>query len=837
MTWKVGNKISIVNYPNYSFHHTLKGGVMGPVWGGYLKHLGTGALFLAAICTYGFSLTVNQSATGLSVTVETSGAYSVAAAAPAWTFGGNLSKTLSEVTQTDGSDKIGKFTGITFTLTGTGPLQGTIRLYERIPVAIFSMKTLAQMANMGVTFPQFTSYPNTNMLYLGQVNNVFTPVTHALASIGDQSALIAYNTQSETYCFSPIDHFWEVSNLYSGSLRSTIKSWASPLPSGWDHQVILAVGKGINATCDAWGEGLRGYWGKPLPSNQADLAMNKLGFWMDNISYYYYRVDGGYANYEAQTVAIVDYWKNTVKIPLSYLQLDSWWYIKGCNQGWNSSSAGCYIYKAHSQVFPTGLTGLHNKVKIPFVTHHRWYEASCSPIATKYGLSGGLPIKYTAWKEIISGVADTGSICFEQDWLQHTAQVAQHIGDLDSALGNMARVCAEKKITQQYCMTGPMHYLQAAKYPTVNSIRTTDDGYRQAVWNWHILNSRLCWSVGVFPWVDCFKSSSKGCVVSAVMAATYFPPSDKMGAENMTNLLPALRRDGVLVHPDIPGLPTENTFINMARGTAANPIQRTWTDHGNNLKTWYIWVPGANASNYTFDLAQEGVNAPNGAYAYEWLTKKGKTVTSGGQLTDACAYGTEAFDYWILAPIAPCGIAFLGDLSKYTSCGRSRVTALTHSATQVLATIDLETQESSVTLSGYATAKPNAVCSDNATIGAVNFSNNMFTVVLTPKAGARTPMNVAFGSDPTVGARRTAPSFLQASSITVSTSQGRITADMGRLSDFTVQVFTLTGRLMQSALCRNRSSWTSTGERFEAGTYLIRIATPEASYVKKCLVR
>jgi|WetSurMetagenome_2_1015567.scaffolds.fasta_scaffold12399_3 hypothetical protein len=811
---------------------------MGHVRNRFLNHSLIAALFLASMCELGFSLTVNQAATGLSVTVETSGAYSVIATTPAWTFGGNLAKTLSNVAQTDGSDKIGKFTGISFDLTGTGALKGAIRLYERIPVAMFSMKTQAQMATMGVTFPQFTSYPNTNMLYLGQVNNVFTPVTHAIGSVGDQSALIAYNDQSETYCFSPADHFWEVSNLYSGSLRSTIKSWVTPLPSGWDHEVILAMGKGINKTCDAWGEGLRGYYGKPLPSNLDDLTMSNMGFWTDNISYYYYRVDAGYANYEAEMVAINDYWKNTVKIPLHYLMLDSWWYIKGCNQGWNSSSTGCYIYRAHPQVFPSGLGGLRNKLGgIPFVTHHRWYEASCSPIATKYGLSGGLPIKYDAWKEIISGVADTGSICFEQDWLQHTAQVAQHIGDLDSALGNMARVCAEKKIRQQYCMTGPMHYLQAAKYPTVNALRTTDDGYRQAVWNWHILNSRVAWSVGAFPWVDCFKSSSKGCVISAVMSANYFPPSDKIGSETMANLLPALRRDGVLIHPDIPGLPTENTFINIARGTAANPIQRTWTDHGNNLKTWYIWVPGANASSYTFDLAQEGVVAPNGAFAYEWFSKTGKTVSAGGQLADACAYGTEAFDYWVLAPIAPCGIAFLGDLSKYTSCGRSRVTALTHSATQVFATIDLESQEASVTLSGYAAAKPNAVCSENASLGAVNFSGNIFSVVVTPKSGARTPMNVAFGSDPTVGVQQSAPSLLRASDIFVAASLGRITADIRQHNDFTVQVFTLNGQLMRSAVCRNQVSWTSTGARLKTGTYLVRIATPDVSLVKKCLVR
>jgi hypothetical protein len=320
------------------------------------------------------------------------------------------------------------------------------------------------------------------------------------------------------------------------------------------------------------------------------------------------------------------------------------------------------------------------------------------------------------------------------------------------------------------------------------------------------------------------------------MSANYFPPSDKIGSENMTNLLPALRKDGILIHPDIPGLPTETTLINIARGTAANPIQRTWTDHGNNLKTWYIWVPGANASSYSFDLAQEGVIAPNGAYAYEWISKTGKVVAAGGQLTDVCAYGTGAFDYWVLAPIAPSGIAFLGDLSKYTSCGRSRVTALSHSATQVTAAIDLESQEASVTLSGYAAAKPNAVCSDNASLGTVNFASNIFSVVLTPKSGTRTPMTVAFGAGD-VRILQRAASPLCASDITVSASLGRIRADIGRPRDFTVQVFTLDGRLMQSAVCRNQASWTSPSDGFMAGTYLVRIATPMVSYVKKCPIR
>ena len=78
----------------------------------------------------GYALTVTQSATGISLSVDATGAYSITTTAPAWTFSGSLAKTLTNIAEVDSSDKIGAYTGITFNLTGTGPLQGTIRMYQ-----------------------------------------------------------------------------------------------------------------------------------------------------------------------------------------------------------------------------------------------------------------------------------------------------------------------------------------------------------------------------------------------------------------------------------------------------------------------------------------------------------------------------------------------------------------------------------------------------------------------------------------------------------------------------------------------------------------------------------
>ncbi len=175
-----------------------------------LKHIAGSGASLLFICSLGYSLTVTQTATGIALDVESTGAYTITTTSPAWTFGGNLAKTLTNIAVVDSTDTLGKYTGITFNLTGTGPLQGTIRSYQSIPVVMFSMKTLAQMASLGLSFPNLTTYPTTNMLYMGQQHIVFSTPTFTLSSIGADAALVSYNAQSQTFVFSAADHFWEV---------------------------------------------------------------------------------------------------------------------------------------------------------------------------------------------------------------------------------------------------------------------------------------------------------------------------------------------------------------------------------------------------------------------------------------------------------------------------------------------------------------------------------------------------------------------------------------------------------------------------------------------------
>ena len=527
---------------------------------------------------------------------------------------------------------------------------------------MFSMKTLAQMASMGVNFPDVTTSA-TNMLYLGQQHITFAVPTFTLANIGSDAALISYNAQGQTFVFSAADHFWEVSNTYTNGLRSSIKSWATPLPAGWELLSILAVGSGINHTCDIWGQGLRGYYGKPLTSNQAEIPFRMFGYWTDHYSGYYYLVDPKYANYEEEMVAVKGHY-DTLGIKLGYLMLDSWWYKKGCNQSWTNVGNGIYLYQASTAVFPSGLNEFHTRIGLPFVTHHRWYEASCSPIATTYGLSGGLPTKYAAWQDIIYHVADSGSITFEQDWLDNNALVAQHIGDLDSAMGNMAKVCAEKKMTQQYCMPLPMYYQQAAKYPTLTAIRSANDGYVQGYWNDHIFNSRFAWSMGLFPWVDCFPSTNNntGCVVSCVVARQVtFRRRTRSGSRSWPIFCP---RQGATAYLSSATYRRSPPSRHTSISDREKPLIRSRLPIPTTVTISRRFICGCPARPLPRILsAPRRKDFPRPRTACTPIIgfpKPGNSLRPGNPLTATCAAGTNAFHYWVVAPVG----AFRDSLSR-----------------------------------------------------------------------------------------------------------------------------------------------------------------------------
>jgi hypothetical protein len=120
----------------------------------------------------------------------------------------------------------------------------------------------------------------------------------------------------------------------------------------------------------------------------------------------------------------------------------------------------------------------------------------------------------------------------------------------------------------------------------------------------------------------------------------------------------------------------------------------------------------------------------NGYYAYNWVNKTGTLVNSGTQLSGTV--NTNSYLYYVLAPVGPSGIAFLGDPSKVVSNGRQRISSIEHSSNQVKVTVEIEPEENSpIALTGYSASNVTAAVSSNGTAGTVNYNTSAKTFSVT----------------------------------------------------------------------------------------------------------
>jgi hypothetical protein len=94
---------------------------------------------------------------------------------------------------------------------------------------------------------------------------------------------------------------------------------------------------------------------------------------------------------------------------------------------------------------------------------------------------------------------------------------------------------------------------------------------------------------------------------------------------------------------------------------------------------------------------------------YDYFTRKGTLLRCGDSFTEPVSGGS----YYIVAPVGPSGIAFLGDTGKFVSLGRKRIAQLTDDGS-VKATVAFADGEQAVTLHGYAEKPPRVEASEGS---------------------------------------------------------------------------------------------------------------------------
>jgi hypothetical protein len=302
----------------------------------------------------------------------------------------------------------------------------------------------------------------------------------------------------------------------------------------------------------------------------------------------------------------------------------------------------------------------------------------------------------------------------------------------------MAGAMAQQNVTVQYCMPTARHFLQSARYGNVTSIRASEDRFGSTRWRSFLYASRLASALGVWPFTDVLMSTETDNLLLATLSAGPVGIGDRIGTMNTGNLLRSIRRDGVIVKPDVPLTPLDGSFLSDSQNLLAPIVSSTYSDFGG-LKAYYLFAfPQGSNTQAVFRLSDLGVTQP--VYLYNYANGTGRIVEPWEVLNESI---DGAWIYQVAAPIGSSGIAVIGDTGQFVTLGKKRVTQLTDDGTVHLS-VAFAAGESSRTIEGYSPNLP-AISAGEGQIGAMTYdpATHRFTVLVMPGAQGITELRIA----------------------------------------------------------------------------------------------
>jgi hypothetical protein len=678
--------------------------------------------------------TTVETASGLRVTVVRDGAYEITTAEPSWTFGGRLEGQLTSVIESASEDPIGRYREVSFEYAKPKPGRGAIRAYESSPIVLFTAVDVDASEVADVTrFPTLHRYPSLPYR-LSYRTEPFSPLQFNSFDQATDSPWVFFDAAANGFVLSAADNFmvartWQ---LPDGGITMGVAPEVGRLPDGFTHRTLLVASSGLNGLFETWGGALTSLQGKHRVPNDADLTLEKLGYWSDNGAAYYYRGEPALGYAGTLRAAVADVQRRGVQ--LGYLQLDSWFYPKGGNARWDNASGGVFLYRADQTLFSDGLLAFQQAVGLPLVAHARWIDPA-SPYRRTHAISGNVATDPRYWAETMAYLKASGVVTYEQDWLgAHAQPSSTSLTEPEAFMANMAQAAADHGLTLQYCMPLPRHFLQSTRYDGLTSMRVSDDRFERSRWDTFLYGSRLATALGTWPWSDVFFSSETHNLLLSTLSGGVVGIGDRIGAVDIGNLRRAVRADGVIVKPDTGLLPTDGTYVAEAQGPAPAMVATAATDHGE-LRAVYVvaYARGPNDVR-TPSLSIRELGLAGSAYAYEPFTRSGRLIGEGDGIFNQ---PVRDLVYMVVVPVGPSGVAFLGDLGLFASLGRKRIPELADDGT-LRAVVEFADGEHEATLGGYAPQQPSFSSPDSA-IDAVAYDpvSGLFSFVVAPLASRR----------------------------------------------------------------------------------------------------
>ncbi len=667
-------------------------------------------------------LTISNAA--IQATLQNNGSYHLKFLRTGWVLRGKLPRAVEEVSSHAEDDKIGAFHEISLTFLG-GARAASIRLYDSQPIALLEDRWQFAGANEK-PFPVFEALPS-HLGWLSYQRKEFG--TYTFGRLEPEGPWVLFDDSRNTIVISPADHF-QISRMERharGTAESRILSSVGTLPAGFTHGTLIAFGESINQAFATWGDALLALGHKHRPRNDADVVLSRLGYWTDNGAAYYYKYDST-LGYQGTLLALRDEFTR-LGIPLGYMQIDSWWYPKGAEQRWNAQGShlnyGEYVYRADPTLFPQDLAAFHAALGLPLVTHARWVSPA-SPYHQQFHMSRNVVLDPTYWKATASYLHDAGVVIYEQDWLNDNAQPELNLDDPQTFLGNMATAMQNNKISIQYCMPLPSHYMASTQYPNVETIRPSEDRFKRERWDSFLYDSRLATAVGLWPWADVFYSDELDNLIVATLSGGPAGVGDALGHINATNLMRVMRADGVMMKADTPLVPIDAMYLADARKKDSPMIAEAGSDFGAaRIKYVFSYPRKSSVTEASVSLRDLGITGP--AFAYNWVTGHGELVPAADNLTLQFKNG---WAYYILSPVTESGLALIGEADKIVPLARQRISGL-ELGQSISVTIEFAKSERSLTITGYSARAPE-VKAVGATVESANYDPEarLFTAVI-----------------------------------------------------------------------------------------------------------
>ena len=707
--------------------------------------------------------TLHDPATQIEVTVQqATGNYEITSNRFHWTFSGTLGSPFLTLQKMAGRDGIGPFQSLVFQWKQAVPLQGAIRLYDGKPIVLFEWVILREAEKAPPAFPDFSVFPRLHPFSFE--DRSFSPPVFDLKE--NATPWLFFNKKDEAFLISPADDFMisHMSGVHRGHVTSGLNPGVHTFPKGFRHRTLLVLGKGINRIWDVWGHALTDLHGKKRPANDADVGLTYLGYWTDNGATYYYNYD----RQKGYEKTLLDLFAAARKkgLPFHYLQLDSWWYPKTFTgpsgkkpehphprnpkmpEGLWNRYGGMLKYEADPAVFPDGLEGFHEKLGLPLITHNRWIDVA-SPYRQKYKIAGVGAVDPYWWDDVIGKIASWGVVTYEQDWLsaiyKNSPEMQSTVWAGQAFMDNMARACREHGLTMQYCMAQPRHFLQGSEYGNLTTIRVSGDRFKRKAWVHFLLTSRLASALGIYPWTDVFRSWEVPNLLLATLSAGMVGTGDPAGKEDAANIFRAVRKDGVIVKPDVPLIPTDETYLRLAGHPGAPVVGITKTDFGTHgIRYLFAWNPGKKARKIVVPPRSLKWTAPLVVYNYFSgkcrVVKKGKRIKiklAGWNESDKWgAKKTDDWGYWVLSPIGQSEIALIGDAGKFVCAGKNRINRIDSLPDGIRVEVLFAKGEKKIELLGFAKKQPSTRAQNGqAELLSFDQKSGLFRVEVIPDSG------------------------------------------------------------------------------------------------------